>query len=159
MIKTIYMGQFDTVRTPDVLKTTLGSCVGLVLYDPTTDIFGMAHIMLPACPMGVQPGSGKYANTAIPTLIQKMGVRDTRVLRAKVAGGANMFASLKPGSSTGDTLRVGERNVQATLDVLKELGIEVIGSQLGGVHGRELTIDAQSGKIWVRTIGSEPAEL
>ncbi len=159
MTKTIYMGQFDTVRTPDVLKTTLGSCVGLVLYDPATDTFGMAHIMLPVCPTGDQPGSGKYANTAIPALIQKMGSRSTKGMRAKLAGGANMFAALNPGAAERDTLKVGERNVAATLEILKSLGIEVIGSQLGGMHGRELTIDAQSGKIWVRTIGSEPIEL
>jgi chemotaxis protein CheD len=160
MVKTIYMGQFETVRSPDILTTTLGSCVGLVLYDPQTDVFGMAHIMLPASEKGDGGRAGKYADTAIPGLIAKMGLSltDASRLRAKVAGGANMFSAISQADAR-DILRVGERNIEATLEMVRKLGIQVLGSHLGGTHGRELSIDAQTGKIWVRTIGSEPEEL
>lgn len=160
MVKTIYMGEFDAVRSPNVLKTTLGSCVGVVLYDPQTDTFGMAHIMLPHSTPGETANPGKYADTALPALMALMGTppSESGRLRAKLAGGANMFAAINQ-AGDDDVLRVGERNILATLEVVKQMGIKILGQDLGGVQGRELTIDAQSGKIWVRAIGSEPKEL
>jgi chemotaxis protein CheD len=158
--KTIYMGQFDTVRSPDTLKTTLGSCVGLVLYDPHSDVFGMAHIMLPQSDGTPTTTPGKYANTAIAALIAKMGASESVAsrLRAKLAGGATMFSSLAPARDS-DILKVGEKNTEVTLQLLKSLGILVLGTDLGGNQGRELTIDALSGKVWVRCIGHAPKEL
>ena len=160
MVKTIYMGQFDTVRSPDSLKTTLGSCVGVVLYDPETDTFGMAHIMLPTSERGDAAHAGKYADTAIPALIAKMGTPFQLAgrLRAKLAGGANMFAAISQ-SDERDILKVGQRNIQATLDLIQGMGIQILGTQLGGTQGRELVVDAKSGKVWVRSIGSDPTEL
>jgi len=161
MVKVIYMGQFDTVKAPDTLKTTLGSCVGVVLYDPESDVFGMAHIMLPrAEPKDSEEHAGKYADTAIPALITKMGtpLDETRRLKAKLAGGANMFANISQ-KNEQDILRVGDRNIQATVALLRKMEITVLGMDMGGNHGRELSIDALTGKIWVRTIGSEPKEL
>lgn len=159
MTKTIYMGQFDTCRKPDVLKTTLGSCVGVVLYDPDSDTFGMAHIMLPAAENKDPNQAGKYADTAIPALIARMGTPPQHAsrLKAKVAGGANMFAGIA--QSERDILKVGDRNIEATLGILKNLGIKVLGAELGGNHGRELTIDAETGKIWVKTIGQPAREF
>ena len=34
--------------SPDILRTILGSCVGICLYDPELKIGGMCHIMLPS---------------------------------------------------------------------------------------------------------------
>jgi chemotaxis protein CheD len=161
MTKTIYMGQLDIVRTPDTLKTTLGSCVGLVLYDPHTDVFGMAHIMLPRSESETTAAqAGKYANTAIPALLTKMLTppSEAKRLRAKVAGGANMFPSIAKDKSV-EALQVGNQNIESTLEIIRSLGIVVLGSDLGGIKGRELSIDAQSGKVWVRSIGADPREL
>ncbi len=161
MTKSIYMGQLDVVRTPDTLKTTLGSCVGLVLYDPQTDVFGMAHIMLPKSESTTTAAqAGKYADTAIPALLAKMLTppSEAKRLRAKIAGGANMFPSIAS-QKHAEALQVGNQNIESTLEIVKSLGIVVLGSDLGGFHGRELVIDAQSGKVWVRSIGAEPREL
>lgn len=161
MTKSIYMGQMDTVRTPDTLKTTLGSCVGLVLYDPKTDVFGMAHIMLPKSESTTTAAqAGKYADTAIPALIAKMltPASEAKRLRAKVAGGANMFPNIAIQKNT-EALQVGNQNIESTLEIIKSMGIVILGSDLGGTQGRELSIDAQSGKVWVRSIGAEPKEL
>ncbi len=157
MEKTIFMGEFDTVRSPDVLKTNLGSCVGVVLYDPQTDVFGLAHVMLPSGPNDVAH-PGRYADTAIPALLQKMGtpLTETKRLKAKLAGGASMF---EPLPQVPNVLNVGENNIEAVAALLTQLGITIIGTDLGGTVGRELTIDAQTGKIWVRSFGGEPKEF
>ena len=46
----------------------LGSCVGVVLYDRTARLGGLAHIVLPKA-HGTVDHPGKYADTAIPALI------------------------------------------------------------------------------------------
>lgn len=35
-------------KSPDILRTVLGSCVGICLYDPQKKIAGLSHIMLPS---------------------------------------------------------------------------------------------------------------
>ena len=42
------MADLNICKEPDILTTIgLGSCIGIALYDPTTKISGLAHIMLP----------------------------------------------------------------------------------------------------------------
>ncbi|MCL6593922.1 MAG: chemotaxis protein CheD, partial [Alicyclobacillus sp.] len=83
----------------------LGSCVGVVIFDTWARIAGLAHVMLPASP---GPGSGspaKYAATAVPWLVRQIcqaGGSSDR-LKAKLAGGAQMFAS----TGMSDFMRVG----------------------------------------------------
>ena len=44
----IGMADLGVAKPPSKLRTTgLGSCVGVVLYDQTHKIAGMAHVMLP----------------------------------------------------------------------------------------------------------------
>ena len=47
MIK-VGMADLKICKAPDALTTIgLGSCIGIALYDPSTKISGLAHIMLP----------------------------------------------------------------------------------------------------------------
>ena len=42
------MADLNVCKAPDVITTLgLGSCIGLVLYDPVTKVGGMVHYMLP----------------------------------------------------------------------------------------------------------------
>ncbi len=50
MSEVIKVGMADpnVCKAPDVITTLgLGSCIGLVLYDPVTKVGGMVHYMLP----------------------------------------------------------------------------------------------------------------
>lgn len=114
---TIVLGMADlmVIRAPVKLVTLgLGSCIGLVVYDSTAKVAGMAHIMLPNSRglMGSEK-VGKFADTAVPALIdamEKQGAVKSRI-KAKLAGGAQMFAL--PGMSA-DFLTVGAKNVTET---------------------------------------------
>ena len=57
--------------SPLKLKTTLGSCVGVILTDKKSDVHGLAHIMLPEM-LRRDASLGKYADTAIPALLTEM---------------------------------------------------------------------------------------
>ena len=113
MSNTIRVGISDqnVAHGPDILVTfALGSCVGICLYDPRIKLGGLSHILLPDS-SAQKPVTAPYrfADTAIPLLLRKMEAMgaNRRFIKAKIAGGAQMFASVgKPAISD-----VGQRNV------------------------------------------------
>lgn len=149
----IGMADLGVGRSPDRLRTTgLGSCVGVVLYDATNKIAGMAHVMLPDSSLakGNEFNIAKYADTAIPQLIKEMELAGSSVsnLIAKMAGGAQMFSFL----SGNDTMRIGPRNVEACKTVLKQIGIRIVAEDTGGNCGRTIEMDTQTGILQIRTV-------
>jgi chemotaxis protein CheD len=161
-METIKIGMADlgVAKPPDRLRTTgLGSCVGVVLYDPVQKVAGMAHVMLPESSMakGGEISTGKYADTAIPHLIhlmQKEGA-STRNMIAKMAGGAQMFAFL--GSS--DTMRIGPRNVEACKQALQAAQIKIVAEDTGGNCGRTIEFDTTNGVLQIRTVNQGVKEV
>src|SRR5699024_174840 len=90
--KTIKVGIADLnfVQSPHTIRTSgLGSCVGVIIYDLTKQIAGLAHIMLPDSSLSKQANLNiyKYADTAIDYLYEQLlGQGASRYqLKAKVA--------------------------------------------------------------------------
>lgn len=149
------MADLNVCMPPNGLTTLgLGSCVGIVLYDPVTKVSGLAHIMLPdSTKIKNNSNVAKFADTAIDKLIEEMtrlGGNKSRFV-AKLAGGAQMFSF----SSTNDLVRVGERNVQASKAKLKELGIRIIAEDTGKNYGRTIEFYPETGQLLIKTIGRE----
>ena len=136
-----------TVRS--VLKTTLGSCVGVILSDAARGIHGLAHIMLPE-KLGADPAVGKYVDTAVPALVGQMerAGSSRKNMRAFLVGGANMFQR----SESTNLPLIGERNVEAALRMLGELGIPVVFQETGGNCGRTVTFDGSEAQPRIRTL-------
>ncbi|MFW6180224.1 MAG: chemotaxis protein CheD [Spirochaetota bacterium] len=142
----VKMAEMDVVEStpsePVSLKTTLGSCVGIILAHAKSGLHGLAHIMLPER-LREDPATGKYADTAIPELLRMMEARGARrgELKALLVGGANMFEfSGKNGASL-----IGEKNVEAVKKVLDDLGIPVVFEETGGNSGRTVLYHARPG--------------
>ena len=88
------------VANGDTIISTvgLGSCVAIMLYDGSSRIGGMAHILLPSEGLSLDSENrAKFPSTAIPMLVEEMRKRGAwgRPM-AKIVGGASMFASLLP---------------------------------------------------------------
>ncbi len=136
-------------RQDSVLVTySLGSCIGLTLYDPRIHLGAMAHIMLPAGP--AQPGDeGKYAVTCVPALVEGMIRRgaDKRRITAKIAGGAGIL-SLNGGMNG---TRIGQQNQLATTQALGQLGLRVAATDCGGNFGRTMRLYLDSGRVEIST--------
>src|SRR5204863_5527743 len=97
------MGEIAVARTTGQLRTLLGSCLGLALYDRRYKVAGLGHIVLPVS-LGRTATPGKFADTAVPALIRQMQqlVDEERLkLHAKIAGGANMFISADSSNTIG----------------------------------------------------------
>ncbi len=147
------IGQWAVAAAPARLRTLLGSCVGVVLYDRVGRLGGLAHVVLPSA-HGPVDHPGKYADTAIPGVIaeleRRLGSRTKSRLTAKLAGGASMFQVDTPADST---LNIGRRNQEAIEAILDELRIPVLARDLGGTTGRRLTLDTVSGIVAVKVPG------
>jgi chemotaxis protein CheD len=148
VVVTVKMGELDVVSDESRLKTILGSCVGIILRDPGRRVSGLAHVMLPARQRG-DTASGKYADTAIPALVERIvgsGGRQ-RFLEALLVGGAQMFAQ-----GAAAIASIGEQNVRAARGILGRLSIPVIFEDTGGQAGRTVVFDNATGRVSVRTL-------
>jgi len=155
----VAMGDIAVARNDGVLRTLLGSCLGVALYDRRLKIAGLAHVVLP-CALGrdERPGNypGKYADTAVPAMISRMQelAGDERLkLCAKIAGGANMFNTADASST------IGVQNVQAVQRVLDDLRIPIIARHCGGEQGRKMGLDAATGAVTIDIVGSDTTTL
>lgn len=136
----------------------LGSCVAVLMHDPSSGLGGLAHVLLPFPSAGRGPGSpGRYANSAIPTLIGELLALGARrsALTARLVGGASMFASLAaPG-----TVQIGDRNIIATREALLVEGIPVLGESVGGDYGRSVELTLPDGEVLVTSYAHDPESL
>lgn len=143
----------------DTLVTLgLGSCVAILLHDPVAKVGGMAHVLLPEKQLARDSSNlAKFASTAIPLLAQDVvaaGGRRER-LRARLVGGASMFASLMaPG-----TLNMGERNIIAARHALRALGIPVVAEEVGADFGRSVRFHVAEGRVVVSSVGRDDVTL
>lgn len=154
----VNMGQIRALKAQGILTTVgLGSCVGVIVHDSTAQVGVMGHIFLPKSrPTDQDAPPGKYADTGIPTMINeaiRLGARRSR-LRAKLAGGANLFPNLSVNSTS-----IGQQNIDAVISHLKEEGIPIRGKDVAGNHGRKMRFFVENGLVTVTAIGKEPVEI
>jgi len=138
--------------SPDVLRTILGSCVGICLYDADNRVGGISHIMLPR----LKPDSTavkKYADSAIPLLFDELlqkGAKKEKII-AKIIGGATMF-KLSGNSLMGE---IGRNNISMTKQILSEMHIDIIAEDTGGDFGRTIDFFLETGEIKIKSIGKD----
>jgi chemotaxis protein CheD len=154
MIK-VGMADSNVCISPNAITTLgLGSCVGIVLYDPIRKIAGMVHVMLPDSTKIINnENKAKFADTGIDLLISQMIAigAERRSLVAKIAGGAQMFAF----SANNDMMRIGDRNVEATKHKLQELGISLKAEDTGANYGRTIEFYPETGLLLIKSVGKE----
>ncbi|MDR3619299.1 MAG: chemotaxis protein CheD [Paludisphaera borealis] len=159
----VAIGQWAVAGSPSKIRTLLGSCVGVVLYDRGARVGGLAHIVLPRS-RGAVDHPGKYADTAIPALIadldRALRGKSAGRLVAKLAGGASMFTlGGSAPASASPTLNIGRMNQEAVEQILGALRIPIVARDLGGETGRHVTLDTATGLVVVRTPGADEKEL
>jgi chemotaxis protein CheD len=153
-IVTVGVGDLKIARSPNVIKTSLGSCVGVVLYDSVQKIGGMLHLMLPNC-KGREGKPGKYADTGIPFLLDLMlnqAKSKKNALTAKIFGGAKMF------NVSSELFDIGKSNIAETIRLLGHLNIRITASRVGGTKGHQITLDTETGIVQSRIFGKPVKE-
>lgn len=158
MIK-VGMADLNVCTPPNAITTLgLGSCVGVVLYDPVHKISGMVHVMLPdSTQIRNCDNIAKFADTGIEELLKRilaLGAQ-RRNLIAKIAGGAQMFAF----RAENDMLRIGDRNVEATKAKLAALHIPIVASDTGKSYGRTIEFYPETGDLLIKSVGKTPFKI
>ena len=153
------MADLKTAKAPDTLTTLgLGSCIGIALWDPTTKIGGLAHIMLPdSTKIRNNSNIAKFADTGIVELVRQMealGVPRRRMV-AKIAGGAKMF-EVSGMTSVGN---IGEKNAIASKKTLQELGIPILAEDTGLNYGRTVELDCSNGDYIIKAVGKSVKKI
>ena len=132
------------------LRTFVGSCVAICLFDTDSKTAAMAHVMLPERPENKhyeKNEEGKYADVAIEMMLSSMirtGV-DHDNIRAKIAGGATIY----PREFECTMLDIGTRNTIAVKQILKTNQIPLIAEDTGKNFGRLIRFDLGSGKMTI----------
>ncbi|MFO7319858.1 MAG: chemotaxis protein CheD [Clostridia bacterium] len=152
MIRSIGLGEYAVGRDvqEDWAIYGLGSCVGLILCEPTTRVLAMAHVVLPVSPSPDPEQPARYGDTVVPFLLEemkKLGAVTEHVM-AQLAGGARMF---EISGVAGD---IGRRNVESVRSSLARHGVPVTAEEVGGASGRTLRWHAKTRLAVVSRFGA-----
>jgi chemotaxis receptor (MCP) glutamine deamidase CheD len=151
--KTIYIGEVLAAREPTIIKTLLGSCVAVCLWDPVTRVGGMNHFLLPRSLQESTDDSARFGVHAMDLLICEMlkaGAERSR-LRAKVFGGAHVLAVAEEEDG------IPSQNITFALEFLKRDGFKLTGSDLGGYLPRRVHFQTDTGRAFVQRVVSATA--
>ena len=153
LITSVGIGQLRVARSPArLLCLGLGSCVAIAIWDSSTKIGGMAHVMLPDesfAPKRVDSPPAKFGNTAAKALADEMKKAGANVYIsvAKIAGGANMFRNVSPNMKD-----IGLENSESVKKALKQNHIRLIAEDVGGSLGRTVELDLDTGRLSVKNV-------
>ncbi len=147
LLVNVGISDLKVASSPTILRTVLGSCVGICLYDSKTRIGSLAHIMLPTMPPSDSKRE-KYANTAIPMMVEKMKEAGAYCdhITAKITGGSAMF-KLKQDSLM---MQIGTKNIEETKNVLAMLRIPLLSEDVSGDYSRTIDFYMEDGVVKIK---------
>ena len=145
---------------PDDLLITyaLGSCIGLVVWDPQVRVGGMLHAMLPTHTLDPDRARGnpeRFVDSGVPALFRacyELGARKERMI-VRVAGGSRMVAG-----DGQDNFQTGKRNVLMLKKLLWKNGVILDAEETGGSVSRTVSLDVGTGEVLIKS-GSEVRPL
>lgn len=159
--KALVVGVADMVASNDagaeLVTYSLGSCLGICLFDPARKIGGLLHVMLPDSridPVKASATPYMFVDSGVPRLFQAVASlgADRRRLVIKVAGGAQLLDPQK-------VFNIGERNTQVLMALLARNGYVVQAWDVGGLASRTLRLDMATGRVTIKTPGLNPYHL
>jgi chemotaxis protein CheD len=139
-----------------IITYALGSCLGIVVYDPVVSVAGMLHVMLPTGTIDAQKMADKpamFVDSGVPLLFKecyKLGAKKER-MQVKVAGGAHQGAR-----EEDDRFQIGKRNMIALRKLLWKNNVLVHAHDTGGVQtSRTMWVDIATGDVTLKINGTE----
>jgi chemotaxis protein CheD len=136
------------------LRTLLGSCVSITLWQPQRRVGAMSHFLLPRRQRPSVPGrqdalDARYGDEALALMVQglaRLGI-DARQCVARLFGGGDMFPAQPRTPRAGRTGDVGRRNGEAARTLLQQLGVPVASENLFGAGHRRIAFDVATGEV------------
>jgi chemotaxis protein CheD len=149
----VQIGCLAVSNHPKALLTTysLGSCLGVAIYDPVARAGGLLHAMLPDSsinPARAAERPGMFVDTGVAALFRACYQlrADKRRLRICLAGGAQFMDKT-------NFFNIGLRNYQQCKDILRQHGLPIAAEQVGGWVSRTIQLNIKTGEVRLRTSG------
>jgi len=149
-------GEVYLARKPTIIRTILGSCVGIAFWSARLSVGALCHALLPKCPPGAGTGLDaaagyRFVDFSIRGLARQfdqIGAARGEV-QVKLFGGADVLAT-----SATSTARptIGRLNCEVALEVLRQEGLKVMALSLGGTSGRSIQFHTGNGEVRLRWI-------
>lgn len=141
----VKIAEVKTGEEGTLLRSTLGSCVGIVFIWKEKKVCGMAHCFLP---FGIEEGmdiSAKYVNQGITSLMSMMNIKkqDIGEIEVYIAGGANMINQLIKNKIT----QIGKNNSESALKHLNDYGFKIKKSDLGQDTGIKIYVNCSTFEV------------
>jgi chemotaxis protein CheD len=148
-------GESHLVSMPAILRTVLGSCVGVTFRIPRLGVAAICHPMLPIHPLkGAKDlslaSSRRYVDFTIRDMARQfdaLGAKRGEV-EVKLFGGGDVLMVINEASRP----TVGQLNCESALRVLEDEGFRVAASSLGGTSGLHIQFHTGSGEVLLRRL-------
>lgn len=155
---TVNISDAKVSSDPSVVLATysLGSCIGVTLYDPLKKIAGMLHFQLPTSTIDSQRAKQNplmFADTGFDLLLKEMinSGSEKKRLKVRMAGAAQMLNDSK-------LFDIGRRNHAAMRKILWQHGLFVDAEHIGGTVPRTLYMSVADGSVAMK-MGGETLAL
>lgn len=126
-----------------VIRTVVGSCVAVLLWDSKLQAGGMNHYIYPHT-HAQDERTTKFGNVALPVLLKMMhrefGCKP-HDLHAQIYGGASPLQLSQKS--------VGLENVALARKYLAKAGVAIVSQDVGGYMGRKVLFDTATGQVAV----------
>lgn len=149
----VKIGEVKVGHKGDILKATLGSCIGIAFIWKKKQIYGLAHCLLPETHENTFLIGAKFVNQAIKSLIALLKIKEESFpeLEVHIAGGGNMMGDIVRKEGT----HIGNLNIEAVRKYLKEYKLKIKSEDLGGLSGRQIILDCSKETIQVITLSKD----
>ena len=140
-----------------LITYSLGSCIGVAIYDPLARVGGLLHYMLPDSTLDPEKAKMRpwmFADTGIPLFFKeayKLGAEKKRI-KVKVAGGSQIL-------DTSGFFNIGKRNYTALRKIFWTNEVLIQAEDVGGSVNRTVSMEISSGKVWIKTSGNGVNEI
>ena len=132
---------------------SLGSCIGVAIWDSKVRVGGMLHYMLPESSLSAEKAKANpamFADTGIPALF--------RATYALGAGKQSLIVRIAGGSQLLDdngTFNIGKRNYIMLRKIFWKNGVLIEAEDVGGSLSRTVRLDVGSGRFTIKSRGRE----
>lgn len=154
MRRVVVVGDMKVGKKKDMLVThALGSCLGLMVYDPIENVGGLLHAMLPLSKINLRKAEANpfmFVDTGVPELFRKvydLGGQKARLI-VKVAGCGQPLGN-------NEMFKIGERNYTILKKLLWKNNILLESEDIGGMISRTVHFDISTGQIVISSGGAK----
>jgi len=153
------VSDMKTSNNPDATLVTysLGSCIGVAIYDPFAKVGGLLHYMLPESSLDSEKAKKNpfmFADTGIPLLFKttyKLGAVKQR-MRVVVVGGAQVL-------DQKGFFNIGKRNHTAIRKIFWKNKVMIDYEDVGGNVNRTIRLHVASGDMTLKVSGQEELKI